>query len=87
MSEATYEIAPDGKSITCRCCNRTSYNSKDVQYRYCVGCDLFHLSGKTRTYADVLWIRAAEAEGIEIDGYDGGFGEFKRFPAGDPDRD
>jgi hypothetical protein len=70
----SYEISADGKAITCHTCGLTSPHPQDVQYLYCAKCDVFHLSGRSRTEADILWIRMAEDEGIEINGYDGGFG-------------
>lgn len=33
-----YEIAPDGQSIKCLGCGRTSYSRDDVQHRYCGAC-------------------------------------------------
>jgi hypothetical protein len=38
----TYVIAPDGKSITCKRCGRTSYNSGDVEQRWCEYCHVSH---------------------------------------------
>ena len=36
-----YTIAPDGASITCRRCGRTSHNRNDVEQRYCGACHMF----------------------------------------------
>jgi len=38
----TFTISEKRDSITCKRCNRTSYNSNDVQYHYCAYCDVFH---------------------------------------------
>lgn len=38
----TYKISPDGLSITCLKCNRTSYHPRDVSDKYCVNCHIFH---------------------------------------------
>jgi len=40
--ERTYEIAADGKSITCKLCLKTSYHLVDVRERYCGFCHEFH---------------------------------------------
>ena len=37
-----YTIAPDGASITCGRCGRTSHNPNDVVQRYCGACHAFH---------------------------------------------
>lgn len=37
-----YTIAPDGASITCHRCGRTSHNPNDVEQRYCGACHVFH---------------------------------------------
>jgi hypothetical protein len=41
-SRPTYQLAPDGKSITCLTCHRTSYNPNDVKEKYCGACHKFH---------------------------------------------
>lgn len=33
-----YTLSPDGKSITCTKCGKTSYNLHDVKHRYCGFC-------------------------------------------------
>lgn len=38
----TYELAPDGKSITCLRCKLTSHNAHDVAQLYCGRCHAFH---------------------------------------------
>jgi hypothetical protein len=38
----TYQIAPDGKSITCLICWLTSYHPEDVRQLYCGNCHRFH---------------------------------------------
>lgn len=38
----TFTIAEDGKSITCLRCNKTSYNSNDVDKHYCGWCGVYH---------------------------------------------
>jgi len=42
MSESTFTIAPDNKSITCHKCGRTSHHPKDIQFHYCGNCNLWH---------------------------------------------
>lgn len=37
-----FRISPDGLSITCKTCQRTSYNLNDVRLRYCGFCHEFH---------------------------------------------
>jgi len=39
---ATYEILDDGKAIRCLRCGCISYNSNDVQQRYCGKCKVSH---------------------------------------------
>jgi hypothetical protein len=41
-NNATFTIAPDGKSITCLRCGRTSWHPKDVEQHYCASCHIFH---------------------------------------------
>lgn len=38
----SYSIAPDGGSITCHVCGKTSYHPKDVENKYCGKCHVFH---------------------------------------------
>lgn len=38
----SYSISPDGKSITCNRCTRTSHNINDVRNLYCANCNTFH---------------------------------------------
>lgn len=38
----TFTISPEGNSITCKRCNRTSYHPKDVENHYCGYCNVFH---------------------------------------------
>lgn len=38
----TFTISTDGKSITCKRCNKTSYNTNDVEQHYCGFCHVFH---------------------------------------------
>jgi hypothetical protein len=38
----TYRLAPDGQSITCLVCGRTSHHPRDVAERYCGHCHRFH---------------------------------------------
>lgn len=38
----TFTLSPDGKSITCKRCKRTSYNPNDVENHYCGCCHVFH---------------------------------------------
>lgn len=38
----TFTVSADGKSITCKRCKRTSYNSNDVERHYCGFCHVFH---------------------------------------------
>lgn len=38
----TYTISPDGKSITCTRCGKTSHNLNDVDHRYCGFCHQYH---------------------------------------------
>jgi hypothetical protein len=40
-----YTIAPDGSSIRCHRCGRTSYHREDVAHRYCGFCKRFHEDG------------------------------------------
>lgn len=42
MGPPRYEIGHDGKSITCKTCNLTSFNPNDVEHRYCGKCHAFH---------------------------------------------
>ena len=42
MSEPTFTLGADGKSITCLKCGRTSHNINDVTFRYCGNCNLWH---------------------------------------------
>jgi len=42
IDKPTYEFVEGGKAIRCLKCGRTSWHPKDVEYRYCVGCDYFH---------------------------------------------
>ena len=42
VSEDRYSVAPDGLSITCHVCGRTSHHPKDVMERYCGYCHVFH---------------------------------------------
>lgn len=41
---STFTLGQDGKvaTITCKRCNRTSYNGNDVRFHYCSYCDFFH---------------------------------------------
>lgn len=52
-----YEISADGRMITCRRCNQTSYSPNDVANRYCGQCHVFH-DDVART--DVALLNAAE---------------------------
>ncbi len=36
-----FTIAPDGSSITCHRCRKTSYNPSDIHFRYCGYCHQF----------------------------------------------
>lgn len=38
----TYELSPDGRTITCKRCGKTSYNPEDVRLRFCGWCRVFH---------------------------------------------
>lgn len=38
----TYFVAPDGQSITCLRCLRTSYHPEDIAQCYCGSCKIFH---------------------------------------------
>lgn len=38
----TYTIGVNGKWIACHKCGRVSYNSNDVEHRYCGHCHQFH---------------------------------------------
>jgi hypothetical protein len=38
----SYELAPDGSWIKCLRCGTTSWNTGDVQHRYCGKCHAFH---------------------------------------------
>lgn len=38
----TFTIAPNGKSITCLKCKRTSYNPNDVEHHWCGYCHVGH---------------------------------------------
>ncbi len=38
----TYTLSPDGASITCRRCGKTSHNLNDVRQLYCGWCHTFH---------------------------------------------
>jgi hypothetical protein len=38
----TYEISPDGKSIKCLRCWRTSFHPEDVRNKFCGYCHRFH---------------------------------------------
>ena len=38
----TFEISPNGKSITCKRCGCTSHNPHDVEHHYCGRCHVFH---------------------------------------------
>lgn len=38
---STFEVSPDGASITFRPCGVTSYHPKDVEARYCAICHCF----------------------------------------------
>lgn len=38
----TFILGDDKKSITCKRCNRTSYNENDVRYHFCAYCGIFH---------------------------------------------
>jgi ribosomal protein L37E len=39
---SAFTIAPDGKSITCQKCGRTSHNLNDVKEKYCGFCHKWH---------------------------------------------
>jgi hypothetical protein len=38
----TFTISEDGKSITCKRCNRTSYSRGDIENRWCAYCQVSH---------------------------------------------
>lgn len=38
----SYKISPNGKSITCFHCGRTSHNKGDVKHLYCGNCGIYH---------------------------------------------
>jgi len=38
----TFEIDPNGPSITCQRCKRTSYNRDDIEKHYCGCCHVWH---------------------------------------------
>ena len=40
-----YTISPDGKSITCHNCGKTSSHPKDVSQHYCGNCHAYHGDG------------------------------------------
>lgn len=40
-TDPIYTIAPDGASITCHQCGRTSHSENDVKHRYCGNCRAF----------------------------------------------
>jgi ribosomal protein L37E len=40
--EPTYRLVEGGLAITCLICGRTSWNKKDVEYKYCGYCHKFH---------------------------------------------
>jgi hypothetical protein len=42
MSEPTFTVAADGKSITCHKCGKTSHNANDVVFHYCGRCNFWH---------------------------------------------
>lgn len=42
VSEPTYELLDEGRSIRCHRCGLTSQNPNDVEQRYCGRCKLFH---------------------------------------------
>jgi hypothetical protein len=42
QTPARYTISPDGHSITCHTCGRTSHNLNDVRERFCGNCHVFH---------------------------------------------
>lgn len=48
----TFEVSPDGKSITCKKCKLTSHCARDVENHYCGYCHVFH---------DELWPPARKA--------------------------
>lgn len=37
-----YWISPDGRTITCTKCRRTSHNANDIEQLYCGFCQEFH---------------------------------------------
>lgn len=39
--EISYEVAPDGKSITFHPCGTTSHHPQDIIHRYCARCHRF----------------------------------------------
>jgi hypothetical protein len=42
LETSQFIIAPDGAAITCKTCQRTSYNLNDVRNGYCGFCKVFH---------------------------------------------
>lgn len=38
----TYTLSPDGKTITCKRCGRTSHSPGDVEHRWCEYCKVAH---------------------------------------------
>lgn len=43
----TFTIAPDGQSITCHKCGKTSHHPEDVKQAYCGSCHFFHITMST----------------------------------------
>ena len=68
---STYEIGPDGLSITCLFCGMTSHHPMDVRMRYCVNCHVFHDDIPPEARKDWLegkadqWGRPTEQQGAK----------------------
>jgi hypothetical protein len=62
MSEPTFTIAPDGKSITCRKCGQTSHNANDVAFHYCGRCNFWHDGpGLLNAGTEMAFVQCSEA--------------------------
>jgi hypothetical protein len=48
MMNTTYLIVDDGRAIVCLICDRKSWNTNDVEKKYCGYCKVFHEEHRTR---------------------------------------
>lgn len=56
QKKKSYDIAKDGKSITCHTCGRTSHNLNDVRNRFCGWCHVFHQDHPERLVGGAVYV-------------------------------